>query len=116
MVSADHFGRNLIDRVFSLANGQLRLLRLIRRVRKQGVAEGVPDGELQRILVLARRAHRIALQLTHYEEVRGILSSWRWMHRWLALLLGILVAVHVFTAIRFGGVDFGVLSLLGGDK
>jgi thioredoxin reductase/uncharacterized membrane protein YbaN (DUF454 family) len=116
LVSADHFGRNLIDRVFSLANGQLRLLRLIRRVRKQGVAEGVPDGELQRILVLARRAHRIALQLTHYEEVRGILSSWRWMHRWLALLLGILVAVHVFTAIRFGGVDFGVLSLLGGDK
>ncbi|MEQ1632094.1 MAG: NAD(P)-binding domain-containing protein [Planctomycetota bacterium] len=116
LVSAEHFGRNLVDRVFSLANGQLRLLRLLRRVRKQGVQEGVPEGELQRILVLARRAHRIALQLTHYEEVRGILSSWRWMHRWLALLLGILVVVHVFTAIRFGGVDFGVLQLLGGDR
>jgi predicted ferric reductase len=54
------------------------------------------------------------MQLTHYEEVRGILSSWRWMHRWLALLLLILVVVHVFTVMRFGGVDFGVLRLLGG--
>jgi hypothetical protein len=38
------------------------------------------------------------------------------MHRWLALLLAILVFVHVVTALRFGGVDFTVLSLLGGAR
>ena len=33
---------------------------------------------------------------------------WRWMHRWLALLLLLLTVVHVVTALRFGGVDFGI--------
>lgn len=116
LVAAEHFGRNLLDRVFTLAKGQVSLLRLLRRVRTQGVAEGVPQEELKRILVLARKAHRVALQLTHYEEVRGILSSWRWMHRWLALLLGILVLVHVITAVMYGGVDFDVLLWLGGER
>ena len=114
LVAAEQFGKTLLERVFSLANSQLKLRRLLKRVSAEGAVQGVPAQEMRRILLLSRKAHRIAMQLTHYEEVRGILSSWRWMHRWLALLLLILVVVHVFTAVRFGGVDFGVLRLLGG--
>jgi hypothetical protein len=115
LVSAEHFGKNVVDRIFTLVAGQVRLLRLLARIRRQGVAEGVAQGEVQRVLVLARKAHRLALQVAHYEEVRGILSSWRWMHRWLAVVLAVLVVVHVVTALMFGGIDFRVLSLLGGQ-
>ncbi len=116
LANAEHFGKNVLDRIFSLVAGQVRLAWLLRKIQRQGLAEGFAVGEVQRVVVLARRAHRLALQVTHYEEVRGILSSWRWMHRWLALLLAILVFVHVVTALRFGGVDFSVLSLLRGSR
>ena len=49
------------------------------------------------------------VRLTHFDEVRGLLSSWRWFHRWLALLLVLLTVLHVLTATRFGGVDLAVL-------
>jgi hypothetical protein len=54
--------------------------------------------------------------LAHYEEVRGILSSWRWLHRWLALVLVLLTVVHVATAIGFGGVDWSVLWTWSGGR
>lgn len=116
LVQAEHFGKNLVDRILTLVLGQIRLMRLLRKIESEGAAQGVASGDVQRALVLARKAHRLALQVTHYEEVRGILSSWRWMHRWLAIVLAVLVAVHVFTAMRFGNVDFGVLRLLGGSR
>ncbi len=116
LVQAEHFGKNLVDRILTLVLGQIRLLRLLGRIENEGAAQGVAAGDVQRALVLARKAHRLALQVTHFEEVRGILSSWRWMHRWLAIVLAMLVAGHVFTALLFGGVDFGVLRLLGGDR
>ena len=69
----------------------------------------MPAPEVARLVELARRSHRLAMQLTHFEEVRGVLALWRWIHRWLALLLLLLTVVHVVTAMRYGGVDFGVL-------
>ena len=69
-------------------------------------AQGVPVAEGARTVALARRSHRLALQLAHYEEVRGLLSTWRWLHRWLALLLLLLTVVHVVVAVRYGAVDF----------
>jgi len=113
LVAAQHLGRSLPRRMIDLLWGQLRLRRLLAQARKAARRDGVPAVELARILVLARRAYRLALQLTHYEEVRGLLSSWRWLHRWLAVLLLVLVVVHVVTAWQFGGVDFDVLRLLG---
>ncbi|MGE3171458.1 MAG: NAD(P)-binding domain-containing protein [Planctomycetota bacterium] len=114
LIEAEHMGRGFFGRVFTLASSQLRLRRVLRRLQKRGQAEGVPLDELKDILALAREAHRLSLQLTHYEEVRGLLSTWRWLHRWLALLLSILVVVHVLTAWMFGGIDFGVMRMFGG--
>jgi hypothetical protein len=72
---------------------------------------GVPVGEVQRTVALARRSHRLAMQVAHFDEVRGLLSTWRWLHRWLALLLLLLTVVHVVVAVRYGEVDFAVFSV-----
>jgi hypothetical protein len=31
-------------------------------------------------------------------------SPWRWLHRWTALAMVLLVLVHVWTAMRFGSI------------
>lgn len=109
LVDAAHMGRGLLARIGGLLRSQWRLRRQLAQIRSQAAAEGVPQSEVAHLIALARRSHRLALQLTHFEEVRGLLSTWRWLHRWLALLLLLLLAVHVVSALRYGSIDFGVL-------
>ncbi|MCA8974320.1 MAG: NAD(P)-binding domain-containing protein [Planctomycetes bacterium] len=106
-------GRGFCARVVGLLRSQLTLRREMRRLRLQAHEEGIPDAEVHHIISLARRSHRLAMQLLHFEEVRGLLSTWRWLHRWLALLLTLLTLVHIVMAVRYGGVDFGVLPGFG---
>ena len=73
-------------------------------MREQGRADGVPPDQLRGILALARRAHRTALMASHYEDLRGLLASWRYLHRWVALLMVLLVAFHVITALRYAAI------------
>jgi thioredoxin reductase len=109
LVEKARLGRGFFERVLGLVRSQWRLRRQLSHLRAVAVHEGVPSAEVARLVELARRSHRLAMQLTHYEEVRGVLALWRWIHRWLALLLLLLTVVHVVTAMRYGGVDFGVL-------
>jgi len=90
--------------------GQFRLRSSLHHLRTQGRQEGIPLREIRHTLLLARRAYRLTLLVTHYEEVRAILSSWRYFHRWLGLLMILLAAVHIITAFRFGGIDFASLN------
>ncbi len=116
LVDRARLGRGFLARALGLLRSQWRLRREMARFAAEGLAEGIPAREVRHLLALARRSHRLALQLVHFEEVRGLLSTWRWLHRWLALLLTLLVVVHVVDALRYGGVDFGVLAPGGGGR
>jgi len=109
-------GRSLVARIGGLLHGQWRLRRELDRLRQEGRAEGIPLTEVRHVLSLAERSYRLALQLVHFEEVRGLMSTWRYIHRWLALLLTLLVIVHVVAAVRYGGIDLSVLPFLGGSR
>lgn len=106
--------KGFLVRLGTLVLGQWRLRAILRELRQQGRAACVPAPQVARIVDLARRAHRLALHLAHFDEVRALLSSWRWFHRWLALLMVLLTVLHVVTATRFGGVDLSVLWSSGG--
>ncbi len=54
------------------------------------------------LLPLARRHCRDQNRLARYRELRGLMRSWRFFHRWLAILMLILVVFHVVIAYRFG--------------
>ncbi|MBL8730158.1 MAG: NAD(P)-binding domain-containing protein [Planctomycetes bacterium] len=116
LAESARFGRGFFARLRGLLSAELQLRREMARLRVKARQEGIPQAEVSHVLGLAWQSHRLALQLSHYEEVRGILSTWRWMHRWLALLLLLLLVVHVVTAVRWGGVDFSVLPGLGGAR
>lgn len=109
-------GRGFLARAFGLVRSQWRLRRELERLRAEGLAEGIPAREIRHMFLLAKRSHRVALQLVHFEEVRGLLSAWRYLHRWLALLLTLLVVVHVVAALRYGGVELSTLPGLGGGR
>jgi hypothetical protein len=109
LASAEHWRRGFVPRLWGLLRSQWRLRAGLRALRARGRSEQVPAHEIEHVLQLARRAHRLALQIAHFDEVRAVLSTWRWLHRWLALLLVLLTALHVAVALRYGGVDFAVL-------
>jgi quinol-cytochrome oxidoreductase complex cytochrome b subunit len=46
----------------------------------------------------------------HYEDLRAILGTWRYLHRWIALLMVVLLIVHVVHGFLYGALflDRGV--------
>lgn len=64
-------------------------------------ASNVDQESRDAALLLARRAHRAATSAAHVEDLRALLNTWRWLHRWAALVLVLLVAVHVYFALAY---------------
>lgn len=89
-------------RVKALLVGQRELRQLLLRVELRGLREGVPPDEIRETLSLARSAHRTAIVTAHFEDVRALLSSWRYLHRWIAALMVVLVGFHIAYALIYG--------------
>lgn len=91
-----------LPRVKALLAGQRELRQLLLRVELRGLREGVPRDEIRETLDLARRAHRTAIVTAHFEDLRAILSTWRYLHRWVAALMVVLVGFHIAYALIYG--------------
>ena len=91
-----------IGRVIALAGLQWDLWRTQRRLRAAGARAGVDAEILAAALVQAERAHAAAVAVAHLEDLRAVLGTWRWLHRWLALLMVLLLVVHVAVAVLHG--------------
>lgn len=62
-----------------------------------------------RVLPAARRFYRGRQWLARYTELRALMGSWRFLHRWLAIVMLVLALFHIALAVRFGD-----LWILGG--
>ena len=89
-----------------LADGVAR--RDIRAARRAVRKRGLKPQE-QQLLPLLRRFARERQGLARYQELRRIMGAWRFLHRWLAVLMFLVVMFHVAIAVRFGD-----LWILGG--
>ncbi len=56
----------------------------------------------RRILGLLKQFCRERSWLLRYHELRGLLGSWRFFHRWLAIVMLAVAAFHIGLAIRYG--------------
>ena len=104
LASGDTWRGPLPVRLVRLLTAERRLRRELGALRREALAEDVPPADVDEVVALARRAHRAAFAAANFEDLRAVLGSWRYFHRWVALLLVLLVAIHVWTALRFGGV------------
>lgn len=109
LVDETHWGRSWGRKLVSLVRGPARLRALLDKLREEGKASDIPHEQIQELSILATRAHETATAIAHFEDLRGILATWRWVHRWVALLVGTLVVVHVWTALRFSTILDGGL-------
>ena len=109
MTPQSRFFGSTVPRIAALLLGEFKLRRVLHQVRAETRAQDVPEADVRRIVLVARRAHRLGMQVAHYEELRAILSSWRFFHRWLALLMILLAAVHIGAAVRFAQIDWAAL-------
>jgi hypothetical protein len=89
-------------RVAALVSSERRLRRTLAGLREQARDEGIASEQVNELMRLARQAQRTALMVAHYEDLRALMASWRYFHRWVALGMVLLVALHVVVALRFG--------------
>ncbi len=93
---------SFLRRVRALILTQRRLRESQASLRRQLFAEGLTYDRIEEAMALARNAQRGALVTAHREDLRALLSTWRWLHRWTALTMFLLVLVHVWVALRYG--------------
>jgi thioredoxin reductase len=91
-----------IGRVLALVGLQWDLWRTERRLRRRGADAGASPEAIAAALVQAREVHAAAVAMAHLEDLRALLGTWRWLHRWLALLMVLLTLVHVAVAVMHG--------------
>ncbi|MHC4377173.1 MAG: NAD(P)-binding domain-containing protein [Planctomycetota bacterium] len=102
-LSEAHWGRGFGQRLIGLLAARRRQARSRARLIELARAEGLADDQIQRIASLITQAHRRSLAAAHLEDLRGILSTWRWLHRWVGLFLVLLIGLHIYSSLRFGG-------------
>jgi len=93
---------SFLGRVVALFDGQRDLRHLLAKLEAEGRAQGVAEDHLAETLSLARRAHRTALMAAHFEDLRAVLGAWRYLHRWIAAALVVLVGIHIVHALLYG--------------
>ncbi len=88
-------------RVAALFNGERQLKRSIKRIEADGKREDVSPVHIRQTVVIAKRAYRTAMMAAHFEDLRGVLGTWRYLHRWVAALMVILVVTHIIYALSY---------------
>jgi len=109
LTAEGHWSRSLWRRIAAAVGAERRLRVALDALREEGAREGVPAARVADVLALARRAHRVSLAAARYEDLRGMLAGWRYLHRWVALLFVLLLGVHVVAALRYADLG-GLLS------
>jgi hypothetical protein len=93
---------SFFGRIAAMVRGRRELRRLLARISAAGRAEGLAQLQVEETLRLARRAYAAATAAAHYEDMRAVAGTWRYLHRWVAVLMVVLVIVHVCYALIYG--------------
>jgi thioredoxin reductase/Pyruvate/2-oxoacid:ferredoxin oxidoreductase delta subunit len=103
LAEARQWRGNLAGRILGLLGVRLDLRRALAGIAARGASQGIERTRLDETIALASRAHRLALEAAHLEDLRALASGWRWLHRWATALLLTLVGLHVVHAFVYGG-------------
>ena len=94
--------RSMPARFLAVISGDRESRRDYRRLRRAILASPELRASARHILPLARAFCRHQHWLARYHELRNLLASWRFLHRWLAIVMLAVVAFHIGLALRFG--------------
>lgn len=101
LVTERRWHGSFFSRVKELLLSQRGFVRFIADLRRRGRKEGLDKGQIALLTELSRRAYKTALMAAHYEDLRALLGSWRFVHRWFGLLMVLLATWHIVTALKY---------------
>lgn len=96
----------LLKSFASLVTGDRQRRRDYRRLRRAVLSSRDLRPLARQILPLARSYCRHWQWMVRYHEWRDLLASWRFLHRWLAIVMLTVASFHVFLAVRYGDLVF----------
>lgn len=110
LIEARQWKSSFVGRVGALWFGQRDLRARVQGLRAEGLAAGLDAGRIEEALHLAREAHGTALRAAHLEDLRAVLNTWRYLHRWVAALMVLLLVLHVAYILTYtsGLADLGI--------
>ena len=113
LIESKRWASTMLGRMFGLVGLNFGLRRLLEQLGREGREQGLSPDQVDGALELARHAYRTALMIAHYEDLRALLNSWRYVHRWVAAAMVALVVLHVVHALIYSEVVFAPAGGLG---
>ena len=107
LVEERQWGGSFRRRAMAIIRGQREINRLLKQLAAEGRAEGIAEEQIRETIGIAKRVYGTAVMVRRYEDLRAVLATWRYFHRWVAALMILLVALHVFHAVFYGNVLSG---------
>ena len=105
----DKADRGILASLAGVVAGDRELRRRIGRLRAMIWRDPRLRVFAPQLLPLAEAYVRDQQRLARYGELRALMASWRFLHRWLAIAMIALIVFHVILAVRLGNlhVPFG---------
>jgi hypothetical protein len=100
-----HAGLVLLFR--SLAAGMAEHRREYRRLKETITASETLRPAAADLLPLAKAYAMHAQWFSRYSDLRALIATWRFFHRWMAVLMLCVVACHIVVAVWFGMLGIG---------
>ena len=92
----------LVTALASLVLGDRESRREYRQLREVVSSHEMLRGRTEETLMLVRRLCRERQWLVRYSEFRKLMGTWRFLHRWLAVVLVAAIVYHIAISVRFG--------------
>ncbi len=93
--------RGFLGRLWAVATVRQRWGKIAAKLHARWQEQGLAADQIKRLSVLGQRAFRTSLMAAHLEDLRGLLASWRYLHRWVAWLMVLLAGTHIVAALRY---------------
>ena len=93
---------SFLGRVIGLSTQRRDLRVLVEGLASKARSESIPAALAEQTLALVLRGYELATRVAHLEDLRAVLATWRFLHRWIAALMVLLVLVHVVHALAYG--------------
>jgi thioredoxin reductase/NAD-dependent dihydropyrimidine dehydrogenase PreA subunit len=102
LVQERQWRSSFFGRVGAMLFGQRDLRAAIGRLRAEGRALDLSQARIEEAVHLSREAHSTALKTAHLEDLRAVLNTWRYLHRWIAVTMVLLLVLHVAYVLTYG--------------
>lgn len=95
------WGKGILGPALGVLKQKSRLRAALKKLRASGRKQGLSEQQVRAVVALAQRSHQTSMMTAHFEQLRGLLGTWRLLHRLLAIAMVALLCIHVAAALRY---------------